>query len=590
MNALSPGSGIDKGKFKVIQTLGQNATSIQYLVQNATLGHYFILNELFIKGFCQRDKNGVVQVQGLPETDFDIFKTQYQEEAKALARISSNGLLKTIDIFEDKNTLYVLKEYKESDSIQTFISNSEIPDETTARLLLKNVAITLGALHEKNLLHSNINPENIYFNNKNEIFLLHPENGKWTNKSGDRFDNFQYTNSNYIPFEQYGKRTHLGQHSDWYALGATFYHLLTGTPPPNAIDRKMESMDSVSELNPEISSNFNDIILKLMEPEIQDRYSDAESLLADLDIPALEEMETPSEPEPEIEEIIDDLPEPVPEIEETIIEDLSKPEEEFIEEVPVEIAEDLPEEFIEEVEIVEEIPEETILPAKPVENKPKVIIPESKPRPEPKPQPKNIGPVREEPKRKLGPISILGILILLALLVAFILFFPLFFSNDGDDEAYTPPQKTEDTRRTEMTNTNTNTKPVQSASEKVVQEFIEAIGQQKYLTAHQLQDNPKWKDYDQFKSINRGYGGISKTKVYETKKKFEIDNEAQVFVKYLAEDAYNDTKKITRLKRQCDKPGVVYEQIFNLKKSGARWKITDSELVKSSCFGRNIYK
>jgi serine/threonine protein kinase len=79
--------------------------------------------------------------------------------------------------------------------------------------------------------------------------------------------------------------------SDFYSLGATFYHLLTGIPPFNSNDpvdlihqHIVQPPTPPQNIVPSIPTPVADVILKMMAKTPEDRYQSAKGLKRDLEI------------------------------------------------------------------------------------------------------------------------------------------------------------------------------------------------------------------------------------------------------------------------------------------------------------------
>jgi PAS domain S-box-containing protein len=95
----------------------------------------------------------------------------------------------------------------------------------------------------------------------------------------------------YISPEQTGRMNRpLDYRTDFYSLGATFFELLTGTPPFDSTD-SLELVHAhiarrpprVDAINPAVPKVIGDIVAKLLEKNAEDRYQSAEGLGSDLD-------------------------------------------------------------------------------------------------------------------------------------------------------------------------------------------------------------------------------------------------------------------------------------------------------------------
>jgi serine/threonine-protein kinase len=78
----------------------------------------------------------------------------------------------------------------------------------------------------------------------------------------------------YTPLEQYGGESeHTDVRSDIYAVGATFYHLLSGKPPPEARARFLNPnvLRPLNEINKPVSKNLAELIKWALEMHPDDR-------------------------------------------------------------------------------------------------------------------------------------------------------------------------------------------------------------------------------------------------------------------------------------------------------------------------------
>src|SRR5437588_376994 len=89
---------------------------------------------------------------------------------------------------------------------------------------------------------------------------------------------------NYAPIEQMqGSGT--DPRSDLYSLGATLYHLLTGTTPPDALARATAVLNAepdplrpASEINPHVSAQVADVLARSLMQSAAKRFASAEEM------------------------------------------------------------------------------------------------------------------------------------------------------------------------------------------------------------------------------------------------------------------------------------------------------------------------
>ncbi|MBD2357963.1 serine/threonine protein kinase [Tolypothrix sp. FACHB-123] len=148
--------------------------------------------------------------------------------------------------------------------------------------LLEQLTVILGNLHQKNFFHRDIKPSNIMLRSKNEeIVLIGIEairsitEAVLTRKSISRIGTKGYV----APEQEKGKPV---PQSDFYALGRTFVHLLTGKAPnelPEGRDRKLLWRNLV----PKLSNSLADLIDSLMAWSPEERPKNPEEILQRLE-------------------------------------------------------------------------------------------------------------------------------------------------------------------------------------------------------------------------------------------------------------------------------------------------------------------
>jgi len=145
----------------------------------------------------------------------------------------------------------------------------------------------LNDIHQKNLTHADIRPENISWDSNTTVCeLTEPVTTEIQLSLLDR------ARLPYISPEQTGRMNRpVDYRTDLYSLGVIFYELLTGEPPFIAKD-PLEMIHAhiarqpkpLKEINTAIPGTVSDIILKLLAKNAEDRYQLASGLCHDLKI------------------------------------------------------------------------------------------------------------------------------------------------------------------------------------------------------------------------------------------------------------------------------------------------------------------
>jgi serine/threonine protein kinase len=101
--------------------------------------------------------------------------------------------------------------------------------------LLKKLLEAVTFVHQLHILHRDISPDNILLDaNDNPVLIDFGAAREKATRASRTLSSLLVVKDGYSPQEFYIEGSQQGPSSDLYALGATFYHVLTGAPPPNS--------------------------------------------------------------------------------------------------------------------------------------------------------------------------------------------------------------------------------------------------------------------------------------------------------------------------------------------------------------------
>ena len=133
-------------------------------------------------------------------------------------------------------------------------------------------------VHALNLLHRDISPDNIYITSRGESRLL--DFGAARFALGDGKSVSVILKHGYAPEEQYSSHGNQGPWTDVYAMGATFYRCITGTLPPDSVERiHGDTLKTPPELGVSLPKNVEQAILKALAVKTEDRFPNMDAFL-----------------------------------------------------------------------------------------------------------------------------------------------------------------------------------------------------------------------------------------------------------------------------------------------------------------------
>ncbi|MEK7432130.1 MAG: bifunctional serine/threonine-protein kinase/formylglycine-generating enzyme family protein [Cyanobacteriota bacterium] len=281
------------GKYIHPKFYASGGFGIMYLATDEKLGRDVIIKEFCPNTYLEEniieriDKNELVLLKSEYQFDFDDMKEKFLGEAQKTAQLSHKNIVKVIEIFDANNTSYIVYEFVEnSTTLSSFLERNKLELDVKMTLIM-DIIDTLIYTHSKNIIHRDLNPNNILIvvsSGRIEIKII--DFGLAKNiQSGS--STFKAAYPGFSPPEQLITKMS-GIHIDIYSLGALLYLLLTNLQPPS-IQRQGDESDEKLTLNAdkltaflyknleklEIEEDLIKIVLKAMKYKYEERYQNA---------------------------------------------------------------------------------------------------------------------------------------------------------------------------------------------------------------------------------------------------------------------------------------------------------------------------
>lgn len=218
----------------------------------------------------------------------------YRHEYDILQRLQSPGVIQAYELKQEPTALALVLEDPGGRSLQELIDarDASLTLDRKLKLALKMVT-ALRDVHAANIVHKDINPNNIVVNLQTEELKL-IDFGLATPLAREQaitvIPSLLSGTLSYIAPEQTGRMNRaVDYRSDFYSLGATLYELFVGQPPFTGRDALELIHGHIArqptpphELNPHIPEPVSAIILKLLAKTAEERYQSIWSLEQDL--------------------------------------------------------------------------------------------------------------------------------------------------------------------------------------------------------------------------------------------------------------------------------------------------------------------
>lgn len=250
------------------------------------------VNSLVFRALRTHDRQHVVvkSLKNIPANSVEAVRLNH--ELEMIKRVEAENVIRVWGVERGSGINALVLEDFGAVSLKKILASSRIDVETTLRWACQ-IAEGLVKIHERNILHKDINASNVVVNVeacRAKIIdfgissLLSREDPRPCNP------NLLEGTIQYISPEQTGRMNHaVDYRTDFYSFGITLYEMLIGWPPFQSND-PLELIHShmarvpipPSDINREIPEMLSRIVMKLLAKSPEERYQSAVGLRADL--------------------------------------------------------------------------------------------------------------------------------------------------------------------------------------------------------------------------------------------------------------------------------------------------------------------
>jgi len=212
----------------------------------------------------------------------------FYREARAAAALNHSNIIHIYTFDEFESQLYLVMELADAGSLDSRIDREKrVPELDILDTGIK-VASALASALKKNLLHRDIKPGNILFNDEGEPKLI--DFGLARKAEGHNEDETTIWGTPYYIAPEKVKREREDFLSDMYSLAGTLYHAITGSVPFEAptVEAVVAAhihtpLTPPNQVVPEISAPTSDALVRAMAKNPAERFQSYDEFIMALE-------------------------------------------------------------------------------------------------------------------------------------------------------------------------------------------------------------------------------------------------------------------------------------------------------------------
>ncbi|RAV19953.1 Stk1 family PASTA domain-containing Ser/Thr kinase [Paenibacillus contaminans] len=260
------------GRYELLDRVGGGGMAIVYK------GHDLLLN-----------RNVAVKVLRQQYVHDEEFIRRFRREAQSAASLSHPNVVSIYDVGQEEDIHYIVMEYIEGMTLNDLIKEKAPLQVEDAIHIATQICDALDHAHSNQIIHRDIKPHNILIGKNGRVKvtdfgIARAATSSTITQTGSVIGSVHY----FSP--EHAKGIAAGAKSDLYSLGIVLYQMLTGklpflgeSPISVALKHLQENVEEPRKVNPLIPQSIENIILKAMRKNPDERYQSAKEMMSDLE-------------------------------------------------------------------------------------------------------------------------------------------------------------------------------------------------------------------------------------------------------------------------------------------------------------------
>ena len=172
--ALPEGTILNE-RFKILETIGRGGFGLIYRVENLINKKFYAVKEYFNLDFMHRSEkdNRSVIFEKRHTEQFEKEKKHLLSESNIVRDIGEDKcIVRIYEHFEENGTAYIVMELVEGKTLLEAINEDGIWEPETVIRKFKPLMVVMEKVHDKNVLHRDLSPDNIMVRTDGTLCVL----------------------------------------------------------------------------------------------------------------------------------------------------------------------------------------------------------------------------------------------------------------------------------------------------------------------------------------------------------------------------------------------------------------------------------
>src|SRR5277367_2814705 len=268
-------TGLKAGRYEIIGELGRGAMGVVYKATDPVIGRTVAVKTIKLS----EEGTGLSRPELL---------TRFQTEARAAGLLTHPNIVVVFDAGEEDGLYYITMELVEGKSLQAHLDGGMAFALPRVLRIMEQTCSALQFAHERNVIHRDIKPANLMLTADDTVKITDFGTAKILQFGTAQQTTHVMGTPSYMSPEQVKGRPVDGR-SDIFSLGVMLYEMLTGEKPfpgqsITTVIYKIVNEEPIPprQLNPSVHPGLNDIVMRALAKEPEERYQSCREFQDDL--------------------------------------------------------------------------------------------------------------------------------------------------------------------------------------------------------------------------------------------------------------------------------------------------------------------